>query len=115
MALVYGDPGLGKSETALNYAANNGSLYIRMKKLMKGRWLLRDLVSALGSEPEWTAEDLCNLRLQYLAGLGLNLRLESAIYDHMTAFGPHLSPSVFSGSEAILEYMQRAIESGSSR
>lgn len=60
MALVYGDPGLGKSETALNYAANNGSLYIRMKKLMKGRWLLRDLVSALGSEPEWTAEDLFN-------------------------------------------------------
>ena len=56
-----------------------------------------------------------NLRLQYLAGLGLNLHQESAIYDHMTAFGPHRSPNVFSGSEALLEYMQRAIESGSSR
>jgi hypothetical protein len=60
LALIYGDPGLGKSETALNYAANNGALYIRMKKLMKGRWLLRDLVNALGSEPRWTAEDLFN-------------------------------------------------------
>ncbi len=56
-----------------------------------------------------------NLRLQYLAGLGLNLRHESEIYDHMTAFGPHLSPNVFRGSEELLEYMGRAIESGSSR
>jgi DNA transposition AAA+ family ATPase len=60
LALIFGDPGLGKTETALNYAANNGAIYIRMKKLMKGRWLLRDLVNALGSEPRWTAEDLFN-------------------------------------------------------
>jgi spermidine synthase len=56
-----------------------------------------------------------NLRLQYLAGLGLNLHNESEIYDHMTAFGAHLSPNVFSGSDALLEYMERAIASGSSR
>lgn len=60
LALIFGDPGLGKTETALNYAANNGALYIRCKRLMKGRWLLRDLVNALGSEPRWTAEDLFN-------------------------------------------------------
>ena len=56
-----------------------------------------------------------NLRLQYLAGMGLNLRRESEIYNHMTAFGPHLSPNVFRGSDEILEYIERAIESGSSR
>jgi spermidine synthase len=56
-----------------------------------------------------------NLRLQYLAGMGLNLHHEGEIFDHMTAFGPRLSPNVFSGSEALLEYLGRAIESGSSR
>lgn len=34
MALIFGAPGLGKSETALQFAASNGSVYIRMKKLM---------------------------------------------------------------------------------
>ncbi|PIX23345.1 MAG: hypothetical protein COZ69_08745, partial [Deltaproteobacteria bacterium CG_4_8_14_3_um_filter_45_9] len=34
MALIFGAPGLGKTETALQYAAKNGSLYMRMKKLM---------------------------------------------------------------------------------
>jgi spermidine synthase len=56
-----------------------------------------------------------NLRLQYLAGMGLNLHRESEIYDHMTAFGPRLSPNVFSGSAALLEYLGRAIEDGSAR
>ena len=56
-----------------------------------------------------------NLRLQYLAGMGMDLQRESEIYDHMTAFGPHISPNVFSGSEALLEYLGRAIEYGSSR
>lgn len=48
MALFFGDPGLGKSETALQYAANNGSLYIRMKKLMNARWFLTELADDLG-------------------------------------------------------------------
>ena len=56
-----------------------------------------------------------NLRLQYLAGMGLNLHDESEIYNHMTAFGPRFSPNVFSGSEALLGYLERAIEYGSSR
>jgi spermidine synthase len=56
-----------------------------------------------------------NLRLQYLAGMGLNLHDESAIYSHMTAFGPRFSPNVFSGSEPMLAYLAQAIEYGSSR
>jgi DNA transposition AAA+ family ATPase len=58
MALFFGDPGLGKTETALHYAANNGSLYIRMKKLMTARWFLTELVEDLGAAPSWRTKDL---------------------------------------------------------
>ena len=56
-----------------------------------------------------------NLRLQYLAGMGLNLHDEGRIFDHMTAFGPRRSTNIFTGSESLLEYLGRAIEQGSSR
>jgi spermidine synthase len=56
-----------------------------------------------------------NLRLQYLAGLGLNEHSETEIYNRMTAAGPRFSREVFSGSEGLLEYLERAVISGSSR
>jgi spermidine synthase len=56
-----------------------------------------------------------DLRLQYLAGLGLNEKREAPIYNHMLAFGPRFSAEVFRGSGALTEYLKRAIESGSSR
>jgi len=60
MALIFGAPGLGKTETALQYAAKNGSLYMRMKKLMSARWFLRELVHCLGRFPQWRTEELFN-------------------------------------------------------
>ena len=60
MALVFGAPGLGKSECALQFAATNGSLYIRMKKLMTARWFLREVIDCLGSSPRWRTEELFN-------------------------------------------------------
>jgi spermidine synthase len=56
-----------------------------------------------------------NLRVQYLAGMSLDAHHEDEIYAHMIAFGPHLSPNVFSGSEALLEYLDQAIKYGTSR
>jgi spermidine synthase len=56
-----------------------------------------------------------NLRLEYLAGAGLNRHDGSKIFDHMTAFGPRMPTNVFKGSETLLDYLGRAIESGSSR
>ncbi len=56
-----------------------------------------------------------NLRVQYLSGMSLDAHHENEIYAHMIAFGPHLSPNVFSGSGALLEYLDQAIEYGSSR
>ncbi|HSA05716.1 MAG TPA: AAA family ATPase [Candidatus Gastranaerophilales bacterium] len=57
MALVYGEPGLGKSRTALWLAAQNDAVYIRSANLMSGRWFLEELVEELGEIPQyWTSE-----------------------------------------------------------
>jgi DNA transposition AAA+ family ATPase len=58
MALVFSDPGYGKTRTALHYAANHGAIMIRTKKLMTGRWLLEEIVEELGAEPKWKSKDL---------------------------------------------------------
>ena len=52
MALVYGEPGLGKSRTALWLAAQNDAVYIRSSNLMSGRWFLEELVGELGEIPQ---------------------------------------------------------------
>ncbi len=44
MALVYSDPGLGKTETALHYAAGNGAVMIRVPA-----WAMN--VAALAARP----------------------------------------------------------------
>jgi DNA transposition AAA+ family ATPase len=56
MALVAGEAGLGKSETALWYHARNGAVYIRVAPGMKALWLFRSIVRELGQEPEWRTE-----------------------------------------------------------
>jgi len=59
MALVYGEPGYGKTATALWYVAqDDGAIFIRTKKLMSGRWLLEELVAELGEAPAWRTSDL---------------------------------------------------------
>ena len=58
MALVYGEPGLGKSRTALWLAAQNDAIYIRSTNLMTGRWFLEELVEELGEIPRYWISDL---------------------------------------------------------
>jgi DNA transposition AAA+ family ATPase len=60
MILVFGQPGLGKTETALQYTANNdnGCLYIRMKKLMNARWFLIQLLNDLKAPVRWRTMEL---------------------------------------------------------
>ena len=53
-----------------------------------------------------------NLRLQYLAGFGLNLYRADAIYKKMVAFGPKMPKDFFTGSPASLDAMAKLIESG---
>lgn len=58
MALVYGEPGLGKTKTALWWIAQNDGIFIRTKKLMTGRWLLEEIVAELGEAPMRRISDL---------------------------------------------------------
>lgn len=58
MALVAGEPGLGKSETAQWYHAKNNAVYIRVMGMMSAPWLFRTIVKELGQEPEWRTEDV---------------------------------------------------------
>ncbi len=58
IGLVYGEPGLGKSRTALWLAAQNDAVYIRSANLMTGRWFLEELVEELGEIPRYWTSDL---------------------------------------------------------
>jgi DNA transposition AAA+ family ATPase len=58
MALVYGEPGLGKTRTAAWWCARNDGVFIRTKKLMTGRWLLEEIVAELGEAPAHKTADL---------------------------------------------------------
>jgi spermidine synthase len=53
-----------------------------------------------------------NLRLQYLAGFGLNLYQANDIYKHMVAYGPRMPKNMFTGSSESLASLARLIESG---
>lgn len=59
MALVYGPPGLGKSESAIRYALEYGSgaIYIRTKKLQTAGWLLWELLNESGQTPGYRNKD----------------------------------------------------------
>ena len=58
MALVYGEPGLGKTQTILWWAVQNNAVFIRSTNLMSGRWLLEELVEELGETPYYRSADL---------------------------------------------------------
>ena len=53
-----------------------------------------------------------NLRLQYLAGFGLNLYRANEIYRSMVAYGPRMPKELFTGSQPSLEVLAKLIESG---
>ena len=67
----------------------------------------------------WTKDAVINndksLRLQYLAGLGLNLYQANNIYQKMVAYGPHMPQKVFTGSPTSLDLLGRMIDSGQFR
>jgi hypothetical protein len=68
--LLYGDPGLGKSEAAmwlLNHLSIDG-VFIRVVKIMSTRWLLEELVCALGLDPAFRAKDLFDQAKEALTG-----------------------------------------------
>jgi DNA transposition AAA+ family ATPase len=80
MALIFSDPGYGKTRTALHYAANNGAIMIRTKKLMTGRWLLEEIVEELGAEPKWKNKDLFAQAVEMLGERSKTIILDEIDY-----------------------------------
>lgn len=66
MGLVYGEPGLGKSQTALWLACKYDAIYLRATNLMTGRWLLEELVKELDEIPRYLMSDNFNLVVKKL-------------------------------------------------
>jgi len=48
MGLIYGDPGLGKTQTAIWWAMKNNAVYVRAQNRMTSKWLLESIIYELG-------------------------------------------------------------------
>ena len=66
MGLVYGEPGLGKSQTALWLACKYDGIYLRASNLMTGRWLLEEMVKELAEIPRFLTLDNFNIVVKKL-------------------------------------------------
>ncbi len=66
MGLVYGEPGLGKSQTALWLACKYDGIYLRASNLMTGRWLLEEIAKEMDEIPRYLTSDNFNLIVQKL-------------------------------------------------
>ena len=66
MGLVYGEPGLGKSQTVLWLACKYDGIYLRASNLMTGRWLLEEMVKELDEIPRFLTSDNFNIVVKKL-------------------------------------------------
>ena len=66
MGLIYGEPGLGKSQTALWLACKYDAIYLRATNLMTGRWLLEEITKEMDEIPKYLISDNFNLIVQKL-------------------------------------------------
>lgn len=66
MGLVYGDPGLGKTQTAVWWATKNDAVYVRAQNKMTNKWLLEKIVYELGESPSRKMADLVEQCISHL-------------------------------------------------
>lgn len=66
IGLVYGETGLGKSQTALWLACKYDGVYLRASNLMTGRWLLEEMVKELDEIPRFLTSDNFNIVVKKL-------------------------------------------------
>ena len=57
MALVYGDYGLGKSETIQWWCFKNQCVYVRANQGMTRKWLLSEIAEELTGKPNWSSQE----------------------------------------------------------
>ena len=67
MGLVYGEPGLGKSQTALWLACKYDGIYIRASNLMTSRWLVEEIVREMDELPRYLTSDNFNVVISKLS------------------------------------------------
>lgn len=66
MGLIYGEPGLGKSQTALWLACKYDGIYIRASNLMTSRWLVEEIVREMDELPRYLTSDNFNIVISKL-------------------------------------------------
>ena len=66
MGLIYGEPGLGKSQTALWLACKYDWIYIRASNLMTSRWLVEEIVREMDELPRYLTSDNFNVVINKL-------------------------------------------------
>lgn len=66
MGLVYGEPGLGKSQTALWLACKYDGIYLRASNLMTSRWLVEEIVREMDEIPRYLTSDNFNVVISKL-------------------------------------------------
>lgn len=69
IGLVYGDPGLSKTQTAVWWATRNDAVYVRAQNNMSNHGILEKIVEELGEAPSKKSTDLMK---QCIAHLRLN-------------------------------------------
>lgn len=60
MGLIFGEPGLGKTNAILLWAVKQDAIIVTGKKDMSTRWFLQDLADGLGISAAWYSADLFN-------------------------------------------------------
>ena len=66
IVLVFGEYGLGKSETIKWWTFKNDCIYVRANQGMTSKWLLSEIAEELGEEAFWHIQDTFNLVEQKL-------------------------------------------------
>lgn len=66
MGLIYGELGLGKSQTALWLACKYDGIYIRASNLMTSRWLVEEIVREMDELPRYLTSDNFNVVINKL-------------------------------------------------
>lgn len=60
MALVYGEPGLGKTQTINWWAFKNDAILVRCNQMMTARWLLKEILDYMSEIKPYAISDLFN-------------------------------------------------------
>lgn len=66
MGLVYGEPGLGKTQTINWWAFKNDAILIRCTQLMTARWLLNEILESMNEVRSFTVADCFKMVIRNL-------------------------------------------------